>query len=539
MGLAGISAPHSKGAAREIAGQREELVRRVAASSTFERAPRLTAFFLYICQCAIDGRPEAVTETQIAIHVYGRSPDYNPNEDNVVRSQARLLRMKLELHFAKEGKHEPIVILIPKGRYLPVFESRSDHLTTEDLAQPAPEAKPRRVLPIRAGVAVLFVILVALLGYVLFNSRSAVPPYSQGPAPSLAHPARTEAGQLPGSQRVMLPAAAEVHIAAGHMGAPFVDIWGRRWDTDRYYDGGVTRSGPRHFFPPVADGRLFQSMREAVSGDMMVPQSQREFRYNIPVRPGVYELRLYFADPGRQPDVDSTEDAQNERHFQVNLNGHPLLEEFDPIADAGSSAVDVRVFKDVSSSDGLIHLEFLSMWGKGAFVSAVELTPGTPGKLRPIRISAQTSNLVDAAGTRWSGDNYFIEGRTAGFGGPKAGANIPAPYTLERIGNFSYAIPVAPGSYTVRLHFMESFFSPTIPIAFCHGAGCRVFDVSCNGSMLLQDFDINQAAGGPFRPVVREFRGLHPNGQGKLLLSFSPRVNYAEVRAIEVIDEAK
>jgi hypothetical protein len=39
--------------------------------------------------------------------------------------------------------------------------------------------------------------------------------------------------------------------------------------------------------------------------------------------------------------------------------------------------------------------------------------------------------------------------------------------------------------------------------------------------------------------VSREFHGLYPNGQGKLLLAFSPKVNYAEVRAIEVIDEAK
>jgi hypothetical protein len=57
--------------------------------------------------------------------------------------------------------------------------------------------------------------------------------------------------------------------------------------------------------------------------------------------------------------------------------------------------------------------------------------------------------------------------------------------------------------------------------------------------MLLKDFDIFQAAGGAFRPVVRTFNHLHPNGQGKLLLSFSPKVNYAEVRAIEVIDEGQ
>ena len=55
----------------------------------------------------------------------------------------------------------------------------------------------------------------------------------------------------------------------------------------------------------------------------------------------------------------------------------------------------------------------------------------------------------------------------------------------------------------------------------------------------MASFDIVQAAQGAFQPVVREFHGLHPNGQGKLLLSFSPEKNYAEVRAIEVIDEAK
>jgi hypothetical protein len=172
-------------------------------------------------------------------------------------------------------------------------------------------------------------------------------------------------------------------------------------------------------------------------------------------------------------------------------------------------------------------------------VSALEITPGTPGKLKPIRISAHQSGFVDADGTHWSGDNYFIEGRTIVYRNPEAGPKIPALYTGERHGNFSYAIPVAPGSYTVKLHFLESFFSPLIPAAGCRGAGCRVFDVNCNGVLLLQDFDIFQAAPGAFRPVSREFHGLRPNGQGKLLLSFSPKVNYAEIRAIEVIDEAK
>jgi Malectin domain len=535
-----VPVPPSKEAPAEAAGQREELVRRVASSSTFEKSPRLRAFFLHVCRCALDNQPEAATEQQIGIHVYDRPPGYNPNEDNIVRSQARLLRMKLEHHFADEGKDEPVFITIPKGHYLPVFETRSEPEIPSGVPVPA-EGKTRRFRQILIGVAVLFGLVVVWLGYLLFESRSPTPQPSVVPAGSVSRPEQNEAGPPSRSQPVALArGAGEIRIAAGRTGAPYMDVWGRRWEADRYYEGGVPRPGPRHFFPPVADEGLFRTMREAISADMTVPQSQRQFRYDIPVRSGVYELRLYFADSLRQPDVDQREDAQNTRHFQVNLNGHPLLVDFDPIADAGSAAVGVRVFRDVyPTSEGRLHLEFLSSWGKPAFVSALELTPGTPGKLKPIRIRAHRSDLVDADGTRWSGDNYFIEGRTGLVNGTQPGPKIPGLYAGERHGNFSYAIPVAQGSYTVKLHFLESFFSPLIRDAGCRGVGCRVFDVTCNGVMLLQDFDILQAAPGAFRPVVREFHGLHPNGQGKLLLSFSPRVNYAEVRAIEVIDEAK
>ena len=541
MGLADVPVPRGKEAPAEAAVEREELVRRVASSSTFERSPRLRAFFLHVCRCALDNKPEGATEQQVGICVYDRPPGYNPNEDNIVRSQARLLRLKLEHHFANEGKDAAIFITIPKGRYLPVFETRSEEPVILNAVPPPEQGKPRRLLRILVGVAVLFGLVIICLGYFLFQSKSATPQASVALPGSVTRPEQSEAVQPLRSRPLALaPGAGEVRIAAGHTGAPYVDVWGRRWEADHYYEGGVPQPGPRHFFPPVADRGLFKTMREAISADMTVPQSQRQLRYDIPVRSGVYELKLYFADPMRQPDVDQTEDAQNYRHFQINLNGHPLMVDLDPVADAGFAAVDVRVFRDVyPSSDGKLHLEFLSSWGRPAFVSALEITPGTPGKLKPIRISARRSGFVDADGTHWSGDNYFISGRTILYGNPETGPKIPALYTGERHGNFSYAIPVAPGSYTIKLHFLESFFSPLIPAAGCRGAGCRVFDVTCNGLLLLQDFDIIQAAPGAFRPVIREFHGLHPNGQGKLLLSFSPKVNYAEVRAIEVIDEAR
>jgi hypothetical protein len=539
MGLADVPVPRCKEAPAEAAVEREELVHRVASSSTFERSPRLRAFFLHVCRCALDNKPEGATEQQVGICVYDRPPGYNPNEDNIVRSQARLLRLKLEHHFANEGRDEAVVITIPKGRYLPAFETRSEPPVILHGVPPPEQGRSRLLLRILVGVAVLFGLVIIWLGYLLYKSRSATPQATVTSASPVTRPEQRGAVE-PSRPPVLASVAGEVRIAAGHTGAPYVDVWGRSWEADRYYEGGLPQPGPKHFFPPVADEGLFKNMREAISADMTVPQSQRQLRYDIPVRSGVYELRLYFADPLRQPDGDQKEDAQNRRHFQINLNGHPLLGDFDAVADAGSAAVAVRVFKDVyPASDGKLHLEFLSSWGRPAFVSALEITPGTPGRLKPIRVSAHQSGFVDAGGTQWGGDNYFIEGRTILYRNPETGPKIPALYTGERHGNFSYAIPVAPGSYTVKLHFLESFFSPLIPAADCRGAGCRVFDVTCNGVLLLKDFDIFQAAPGAFRPVSREFHGLHPNGQGKLLLSFSPKVNYAEVRAIEVIDEAR
>ncbi len=540
MTLEVVTMMHPKKVPAEVDPPREELVRRVGSSSTFEKSPRLRAFFLHVCRCALEDKPEEATEQQIGIFVYGRPPGYNPNDDNIVRSQARVLRMKLEHHFANEGKDESIIITIPKGQYLPIFQSRFEEPMEHPVLAGPVERTTGRSPWILATVGILVGLLAIWLGYVLMRPKSH-PDSAAAPIFSTSGVGQDQATMLPINHSGALPASAnDLCISAGHTGAAFVDSFGRKWQADRYFQGGVVEPGPRHFFPPVPDEGPFRTIREAMSADSMVPQSERAFQYNIPLSPGAYELKLYFADPLREPDADQKDDGQNSRHFQVNLNRHPLLTDFDPIADAGGAAVDVRVFKDVyPDTDGKLHLEFDSDWGR-AFVSGIEITPGIPGRLKPVRIAAgRESDFVDADGNRWSGDKDYIDGRTWAYENPPSGPRLAPLYLNERHGNFSYSIPVPPGSYTIRLHFLEAFFTPQIPAAYCHGAGCRVFDVTCNGVMLLPDFDINKVSDGAFKPVIREFHGLHPNGQGKLLISFSPKVNYAEVRAIEVIDEAK
>lgn len=69
--------------------------------------------------------PEEATEQQVGIYVFQRRPGFNTSEDSIVRSQARLLRMKLSDYFAAEGASEGIRIEIPKGCYLPEFSGTS------------------------------------------------------------------------------------------------------------------------------------------------------------------------------------------------------------------------------------------------------------------------------------------------------------------------------------------------------------------------------------------------------------------------------
>jgi hypothetical protein len=100
------------------------LVARILASKEFRRASRLRDFLLYVVDRHLAGAPQEVTEAMIGHRVFGRPASYNPGEDSIVRTEARILRQRLEQYFNGEGKHEPVVLDIPKGAYVPVLRPR-------------------------------------------------------------------------------------------------------------------------------------------------------------------------------------------------------------------------------------------------------------------------------------------------------------------------------------------------------------------------------------------------------------------------------
>jgi hypothetical protein len=100
-----------------------QLARRIASSRGFSRSELLKRFLLEVCEQALLGRAQEITEQRLGTRIFARPDGYDAGEDNIVRSYARLLRKRLDAYFAEEGAGERLRLRIPRGGYAPVFET--------------------------------------------------------------------------------------------------------------------------------------------------------------------------------------------------------------------------------------------------------------------------------------------------------------------------------------------------------------------------------------------------------------------------------
>ena len=98
---------------------------KIRKSQAMKGCDRLVQLLTFVVEATLKGEAGHLKESTIAVFVFGRSPDYNPKVDTIVRSQAWRLRSKLKDYYASEGSRDPVVIDIPVGRYVPVFSLRT------------------------------------------------------------------------------------------------------------------------------------------------------------------------------------------------------------------------------------------------------------------------------------------------------------------------------------------------------------------------------------------------------------------------------
>lgn len=515
----------------DIARREAEQAEVRAVLAALSRSHLMVRLFSYLCDKYFDGEAEQLSELKIAIDVFGRSETFDRNQDSIARVEAHRLRKKLKQYYELEGKNHSIQIELPAGSYVPVFQHKarvtqaSNNNIREEVLQDGdgPPAlggtPPEHQLNNgrRSPFQWWYVFAAALACLVLFAAARTFHKRMEVPAP-------------PGEgsrSRVAYPSApfssdGSIRFLCGYEGPPHIGRLGEVWGPDRYFNGGRPWPDPRVFLRRTNDPFLFQNVRSG------------EFSYDIPVKPGYYELHLYFVENDYGEELGG---GENSRTFSIWLNKTELIQTFDVLSDAGGPRIaDERVFKDVQpASDGKVHISVESQRGE-PIINAIELIPGIPHRQLPIRLVTQGTSYTDHSGRIWAPDNYYLGGQSFTARYPST-AQGPVIFSTERAGNFSYAIPVdLRSTYTANLYFEEVYFGPAA--SGTGGAGSRVFNVMCNGIMLLDHFDMFKEVGS-LQPIEKSFHGLKPSAQGKLVLTFQPVANYASVFAIEILDESK
>lgn len=486
---------------------REERRELEAVSATLGSSSRLFRMITYIGEKYFEGHTENLHEYDIATEVFGRSKEtFNAGEDAIVRVEAHRLRKKLKEYYESDGKDHPVHLSIPSGTYVPVFTRQSSEPVKMDCETVLAQSRKGRRTHL---VAIVAVGLITLSAYLLFRGGSTT-------RDNVYRKASNSLQTIPSN--VGIYADVPFRILAGYSGKPQIDSAGRFWQADQYFHYGGMSEQPDRIALQTSDPMLFKHRR---NGD---------FFYDIPLRPGLYELHLYFI-PADPLSIELST-------FAVDVNGDKILPEFDVRSDAmGANNADERVFRDVSpAGNGILHLGFTSELAP-ATLNAIEILPGTPHMQLPIRIVAQPRTLTDRSGQVWHPDDFSLDGYTSKKSIQITGTPDPELFAAERYGHFAYSIPVdTRDRYTLILHFAESYFGPSA--SGTGGQGSRVFRVLCNGNTLLDNFDIFKEAGS-LHALTKTFYHLKPTAQGKLNITFEPITNNATVSGIEVLDESK
>ena len=313
--------------------------------------------------------------------------------------------------------------------------------------------------------------------------------------------------------------AAPVRVNAG--GPAYAALDGRAFAADVNFTGGSKLAGT-FAVAGTGDDALYRTRREGSS-----------FTFSKGVPNDTYLVTLHFAEP--------TKTARGQRKFDVSAEGKLALNDFDVFAAAGTAKAAVARTLTVPVADGRLNLSFAGVVSS-AIVSAVEVVPAprVPAVPAPVRVNAGGGRYVDTLGRSFEPDAGFAGGAIGQSSydvllAPENGAVYPdGPYAYDddalmlshRTGSsFTFARPVANGNYAVWLEFAE-------PVAG-RAAGQRVFDVSAEGALVLDNYDVVADAGAAQLAVGKTFNVSVRDG--RLDLAFRGVVGEAIVSAVVAV----
>jgi Tol biopolymer transport system component len=189
---------------------------RVLASATFRGAERSRTLLRFIVEQTLEGKADRLKDYTLGAEALGRGDQFDPRTDPIARVEASRLRSRLDVYYATDGASDPVRISLPKGAYVPVFETRATEAVPpveQDDGEVAADTRPTRV-PFKTLLAAV-VVLVSMAGAVwLLMHRSPSAPTAGELHLEITTPATTDPVSLaisPDGRAVVFVASDDRH----------------------------------------------------------------------------------------------------------------------------------------------------------------------------------------------------------------------------------------------------------------------------------------------------------------------------------------
>ncbi len=94
-----------------------ECLEKVLSSNVFEKSSRQQELLRYLLKETIAGNADRLKGYTLGVEIFGRSGDFDPATDAIVRVEVGRLRTKLREYYTTEGQNDTMVFDLPKGGY--------------------------------------------------------------------------------------------------------------------------------------------------------------------------------------------------------------------------------------------------------------------------------------------------------------------------------------------------------------------------------------------------------------------------------------
>src|SRR5690242_9523143 len=179
--------------AEPTAAEVRAALERILRSRCFEHATRASDFLRFVVDKTLAGEGRELKGYTIAIHVFGRSADFDAKTDPLVRVEALRLRQRLTEYYAGEGAQERVRLELPRGGYVLKATFASPPAPSRDAAAPASRQRNSGALS-WSGVRIAAVAAAALLVSVSTVPQRQMP--LAEPTAAAASPERAQRTQI-------------------------------------------------------------------------------------------------------------------------------------------------------------------------------------------------------------------------------------------------------------------------------------------------------------------------------------------------------